>query len=724
MQLDINFENCFGIKKINTSFIFSNEKRNYVIYASNGTMKSSFAETFLCYAEGRKPADRIFEDRITSCDIKLDGNDLDKTSIFVVNPDKEIDANEKISSFIASRDLKRKYDDIYRLLDLEKRNFITTLKGKTQSSDCESEIIDTFREHANDDLFSCLKRIHPLLKQNYELYDFKYNDVFDKKGSVKSFVEKNGSLIKAYMERYVELLESSGFFHKGSGEHQSFGIYQAETFSKSLADGAFFRAEHKIILKDGASVESHKRLKEIIDDELDKINKDEKLKKSFEKIQKEINKNVELRAFENVIEQNQSIVPLILDYEGFKKQVWYGYLKSMSNFVDNLVEKYDEKIIELQQIISDAKKENEQWKNIIKIYNSRFHVPFKVELENQEDVILKDKVAALIFKYQDGGNEKKCDKEKIKSVLSKGEKRAFFMLQFIFEIESRKAQGKQTFLICDDIADSFDYKNKYAIIEYLKDVQNDFSNLFYTIILTHNFDFYRTIASRLGISRENLWTATKCESGIKINKEGKYIKDAFAANFGGTIDSQSIFITLIPFTRNIIEYTKGNKSEEYKKLTMCLHKKIDSDLILVSDIFSIMQQTIHKLHGQSINYGTKKVHDLIFEEAERISNIRDINETALENKFTLSIAIRLMAEKYMIDKLGANANLADIKKDQMRVLYNKYRAQFNDSSVFILDKVNLMTPENIHVNAFMFEPLIDMSVYHLINLYNEVKALN
>lgn len=34
-----------------------------------------------------------------------------------------------------------------------------------------------------------------------------------------------------------------------------------------------------------------------------------------------------------------------------------------------------------------------------------------------------------------------------------------------------------------------------------------------------------------------------------------------------------------------------------------------------------------------------------------------------------------------------------------------------------------MTPENIHLNSFMYEPLIDMSVRYLINLYNDCKAL-
>lgn len=723
MNLSIDFANCFGIKKLKTNFNFSNKNKYFVVYASNGTMKSSFAKTFLYYAEGKEPVDRIFEDRKGSCEIKLDGDLLDQKSIFVINPDDEIDTKDKISSFIASKELKKKYDGIYSFLEAEKKNFITNLKTKSQSTDCESEIVETFKESSSDDLFSCLKRIQPNLGSEYRLYNFKYNDVFDKKGHVKKFIEKNGSLIQEYMNRYVELLETSDFFHKGLESQQSFGMFQADTMSKSVSDDAFFQAEHKMILKGNLEVGSHHELRNIIDSEWRKINNDDKLKKAFDKIEKEIDKNAELRAFENVIEQDRSIIPSIQNYDEFKKQVWYGYLKALQNDVENLVKKYDEKLVELQKIIEEAKKENDRWQKIVKIYNSRFHVPFEVILENQEDVILKEKVASLYFKYKDNSAQKICDKDKITDVLSKGEKRAFFMLQFLFEIEARKAEGKQTFLICDDIADSFDYKNKYAIIEYLKDLKDDDTNLFYAIILTHNFDFYRTIASRLGISRENLWTATKCESEIKINQKGKYIKDAFAMTFGGSVDDSRIFISLIPFVRNIIEYTKGQDSSEYKQLTSCLHLKKGSDLILVSDIFDIMQKAIFKLQTHSIRYGAKKVHELIYEVAEIISVDHNIDETALENKFTLSIAIRLLAEKYMIAKLGEKADLDNITKDQTRDLYDKYRKNFTDDSIIYLDKVNLMTPENIHVNAFMFEPLIDMSVYHLIDLYKNVKTL-
>ena len=77
-------------------------------------------------------------------------------------------------------------------------------------------------------------------------------------------------------------------------------------------------------------------------------------------------------------------------------------------------------------------------------------------------------------------------------MLSRGEKRAYFILQFLFEIESRKNSEVDQLLVFDDVADSFDYKNKYAIIEYISELH--LTRNFRMLILTHNFDFYRTIS--------------------------------------------------------------------------------------------------------------------------------------------------------------------------------------------------------------------------------------
>ena len=46
-----------------------------------------------------------------------------------------------------------------------------------------------------------------------------------------------------------------------------------------------------------------------------------------------------------------------------------------------------------------------------------------------------------------------------------------------------------------------------------------------------------------------------------------------------------------------------------------------------------------------------------------------------------------------------------------------------DKDVIISEKVRIMISENIHINAFMYEPIIDMSDDELINLYEMIKKM-
>lgn len=41
----------------------------------------------------------------------------------------------------------------------------------------------------------------------------------------------------------------------------------------------------------------------------------------------------------------------------------------------------------------------------------------------------------------------------------------------------------------------------------------------------------------------------------------------------------------------------------------------------------------------------------------------------------------------------------------------------------MLNEVNIMTPEHIHVNSFMYEPILDMDIVELHRLYQAIKGL-
>ena len=56
---------------------------------------------------------------------------------------------------------------------------------------------------------------------------------------------------------------------------------------------------------------------------------------------------------------------------------------------------------------------------------------------------------------------------------------------------------------------------------------------------------------------------------------------------------------------------------------------------------------------------------------------------------------------------------------------HKFKKKFpiESENIRLIERVNLMTPENIHLNSFMYEPIIDLSIEHLKKLYKEVSNL-
>lgn len=135
-------------------------------------------------------------------------------------------------------------------------------------------------------------------------------------------------------------------------------------------------------------------------------------------------------------------------------------------------------------------------------------MPFDICIEDsKENILINNKEPVLKFYYNDIQGDAELNQKELLDYLSAGEKRAFYILNIIYELELRKLEQKDTLIVADDLADSFDYGNKYAIIEYLNDILCE--DFFKIIILTHNFDFCRTLSSRLNIGRENIFIAEK-----------------------------------------------------------------------------------------------------------------------------------------------------------------------------------------------------------------------
>ena len=115
--------------------------------------------------------------------------------------------------------------------------------------------------------------------------------------------------------------------------------------------------------------------------------------------------------------------------------------------------------------------------------------------------------------------------------------------------------------------------------------------------------------------------------------------------------------------------------------------------------------------------------DLLNQQAEEAVSAKEgVN---FENKIVLSIATRILAEKYMITELNDPQFVERITRNQTAELFREFknRELGTPESQKILEGVSLMTPESIHVNAFMYEPIIDMSDTALRKLYRQAKKL-
>ncbi|MFP6036718.1 hypothetical protein ACLGD5_04595 [Helicobacter pylori] len=712
MELKINIENCYGIGKIKDISLDFSQAKSCLLYAQNGVFKTSFAKSLTDLINNKMPKDNFYPKRESKIEIEFNSHGISKENVAVFHSyDEKFNSEDSVTTFMAKSDLKQRYDSILSELEEKKKALLKSLKS---GFNYEKEI-ETIK---NKNFYEILDNHLTEIENSEEHYSFKYHDIFDKSEKVKDFVNKNRDLIEQYFNKYKELLSLSKVFkHTEVGD---FGTNHANDLKKALENDRFFKANHSLMIAE-EEIKNYNKLSEIFEEEKNRILNNENLKNSFANIEKAINANKELKAFKDAINRDNTLLTELLNYDSFREKVLFSYLKQAIQNVRILVELYREKKPEIKEIIKQANKDQKEWESVIEIFNQRFLVPFKVKLQNQKDILLNKDAAQFRFIFSDDNQDMNVQKEDLQKHLSGGEKRALYILQILFEIEARKRSDKTQLLVFDDISDSFDYRNKHAIIEYLNDLQE--CKQFKLLVMTHNFDFYRTLASRLNIPRKQIKMIRKNDAREIIFENGGYLKSVIKCIRDSEKDKD--FFALIPFVRNLIEYTsfQADKNDNYIKLTSCLHMKKDTKDIQIQDISKIFDSVFGtERKKKKIEEDNSKLYfETIYNIAEKIYNDKNYNNIELQNKIIFSIVIRLKSEEWMLNKLNQEFESTN---NQTRELYDAIKKELSDDEKRIIQKVLMITPENIHINSFMFEPILDISLDHLYTCFEEVKKLN
>lgn len=739
--LKLDLENCYGIKKMNETIDYSNNNVA-IIYAPNGTMKSSLAKTFEAIRDDRQVEEKIYGFK-SSCSISDEDNvAISKEQIIVINPFDE-NAYEGQGLLMANEPLRKAYLNIHDSIEFKKELLYSKIKEKFGYSnrnnfDVKNTMLNDWGLTVKKE-YDCLIKIKELLHDpmmNCQLHedDIDYASLFNDKVYSMMKTGKTGELIEEYENKYRELVDKSLYMQQGIIDHNNYG-----NISNALNANGFFAANNEVVLKakDGSTsitLKEQKELDDLIKKEKEQVLNSKEIKELFEKINKAISKNKDTQAFNAFLQTHQDIIVEYKDIDLFKKKVWVKVFLYYERLLDELIDDYNKAQEDLKKLRDDARKQVTDWKKALDLFKERFFVPFSIEPSNQEDVILNMELPSFKYIFSDSRGEKEVTKDNLLNVLSTGERRAYYILNMIFQILVAKKQGKECLVVLDDISESFDYKNKYAIIEYISDISeyidaND-EKLFKILLLTHNFDFYRTVSSRI-TKRGNSFIAFVDSDKIKLEK-GQYTKNIFM-HYKNTLVkkySDNIMVASIPFVRNLIEYTEGDDNEDYLTLTSVLHYKENTREITLNQIQDIFNKYWCKNEPTTFAVGRESelVYDVLMQESKKIT---DIEKLEIENKLILSMAIRLMGEEYMQNKIISDLSngqdiLKDIfsKKNQSAWLIKEYKKHINDDAMNTLEIVAMITPENIHLNSFMFEPILDMSLKHLYKIYNDVRALS
>lgn len=718
--INIKMFNCYGIGEISYSFDFDANGPSYSVYAPNGCMKTSFAKALKDYSQNRAPNDMIYTERVSTIDVQTqDGVAWDRKRVLVVESYVEKYNSEGQSLLLVNRELRDEYESAIRGVDKARKSLLNELKqlsgltGRSNTPDVEMCRVFDVSDFMGlvDSLQDSIVDVPP------PIGSITYSEVFS--GDTLKLLEDPAFLkvLDEYIQKYEELVTTSPILTKEFNHTNAIGT------ESSLRDLGFFKAGHSVNLNSRGvkeEVSSIDDLSQRLSSEIKRLLGDETLRARFDKIDAKLSKNAAVRSFRDYIRDHQELIPELRDYRELQKRIWIAYLSKSRSACLEFIRVFRGSQTTIGEAIGKARGEATIWASVVEQFNQRFKVPFRLAVKNQEEVILKGAAPFIVFEFDDSGQSRPTDPEKLLDVLSRGERRALYLLNVLFDIEARKRSGEAQLIIFDDVADSFDYKNKYAIVEYIRDVSR--VDGFHSIVLSHNYDFHRCVSSRLIQSRKAVLVASRNGRIVKLAEE-KYQNNPFL-HWSKNLNEICYFIACIPFVRNLAEYCGDTTT--FDLLTKVLHVKSDSESITIDDIFDGYRQVIGKGRPTNATYdGNSKIHEAIQAEAMKLMSAPPFADNLLECKIILAVASRLKAEQFMIARINDPICVNAISKNQTYELFDLFtKSSKNESkAIEVLGRAILITPEHIHLNSFMYEPLIDLGVDQLKDLYRELCAL-
>ena len=721
------FEHIFGIEKL-----IDCEKldRLNVIYAPNGTAKSSICDALLKISKCESCNDVYHISPNASYELDVNGDIITETNkkpfdIICYSGTEPFDINKENSNLInivASSSvkalLKPHVNEIVKQLDSVKHMLETVFGKKFESKAYEESMTSVVDDNGIRD--SLRKLIYSGPFSHIKPYSFSVDiDLFFNMTSIVASKAVSTEEIQNECANYFNIVSKPVIDPIITNDFSLDNLQNV--YLSALNENYFDDAEKRKFEIHGISY-NKKGIKDIIDDKETLIYGTREARESFAAVSKHLKKG-NLSKFKNSLEKNKQLIQELTNYHSMSKRLFVSLIgASNSTKIDLAKAAIEKEINEISRIISSNASDNvietikHQYQNLFSF--EKFHL----EIENKLNSYLGMEIPTFV-KYENETNLLIDNPKDYR--FSTGEIRAYNFLNFIIETEAMRTSGVPFTIVLDDAAESYDYKNKYGIINYIQSLQDD--PKIQLIIMTHNFDFYRSIILAFGEKNVKCFFAYKDkQNNVQFyeSKKSYYLNIANFNMWKNNPDSTK-FIALIPFARTILQL-QDNHDPNIDVVLRYLHYDVALEKQQMNDIINLLMS---KLNVNSCPSGISISDCYLNVLSDISSNICSsyIKETSLEDKIVVGLYLRVFLERFLtkkiIDSAGHNPIITDEHR-RTRELYTQCEQYLSQEEKDSIETINIVCPPYVHVNSFMYEPLIDVGGEELKKQYAFLSNLN
>ncbi len=706
----IKMENCYGIKNLN--WFKKKNIKNALVYAPNGTFKSSFATAFSKWGE---VCDRLNPDKKYTAEIEIEGRTYKNTDEFknVIVYSSDVDCTEGledtikelISSNVDQHSIlklkeeignhQKKVDGIFNKPKISKKNL--ELIGYNKEKYTANELIEYLTMIMDAKVITDLENTLSFTKQFP-----KYYDIFDE----EDFQEA----LNLYQDKVNKKIQSDFF-------DEAFDEVQAEKLLKQIKSSFFLSKDKSRIIKiKDIEYTDDKELENFFNSKLEEILEDENVKVKYQAVVKILGKKSS-----ELLNSFKKYPKVLMNLPKGKNQIIYSYIKKSCEIsnedINNAIRDLNRIKNEIEKIYERAAENKSLFEKITEEYISAFDPIFEIKIEDKKSVLIGKKKLEIVFRHKrdEDENSKKSHQE-IESCLSSGQKSILRILDFMFKYEQMKQKYKEKkfLVILDDIVETFDYRNRNGFLMYIDKMIEDKSCEL--IIMTHNFEFFQRVKRYLG--KDGIIVGVGCSNFGEVTVEVNRAISIDVSRYISNIKDVKHLLAAIPFVREVSSIMSTDKNAKIvsKGLTKALHFKEGTDNILVKDIIEYYSKMNIKVNEISEEERNEK-YLIKLEEISQV--IKGDKYYYLPDKIILSIASRVFLEKKYINE--DFEMISGCEENQTKYLYNNYKTDKNENINKLMKKVLLYTSDFIHVNTFMYEPLVDIDPKELVELFSDIQ---